>query len=187
MKVIIVNQPLESWAGGRHSHLLPSKHHWKNYEDHDFLKCFPNNRALTAQAEAWGGRIGPRPGHVDHQLPHEQITDHEAAKLYAWCGCLQPSRGTVLAANLFNLYTSNLRQKPHTCHTQKFLDDTLIIGHVSEGTGIQGFHQEPYWLKLSILHIQTTKSFHLQSGWASHKCSTAENVTLPAKLELSSQ
>ena len=48
-------------------------------------------------------------------------------------------QGTVLSPFLFTIYTSDFTYDTHSCHLQKFSDDSAIVGCVSEGNELE------YW------------------------------------------
>ncbi|CAL9691782.1 unnamed protein product [Knipowitschia caucasica] len=46
-------------------------------------------------------------------------------------------QGTVLSPFLFTIYTSDFTHDTHSCHLQKFSDDSAIVGCVSEGNELE--------------------------------------------------
>ncbi|KAI3351072.1 hypothetical protein L3Q82_005639 [Scortum barcoo] len=70
-------------------------------------------------------------------------------------------QGTVLSPFLFTLYTSDFRFFSQSCHLQKFLDDSAIVGCISRG------QEEEYrsvvdrfveWCGLNHLQLNVTKT-----------------------------
>lgn len=82
-------------------------------------------------------------------------------------------QGTVLAPFLFTVYTSDFRYNTSSCHLQKFSDDTVIVGCVSEGNDQeyrQVFSDFANWCALNHLRINASKtkemviSFHRKTS-----------------------
>uniref|UniRef100_A0AAV2IZ04 Reverse transcriptase domain-containing protein n=1 Tax=Knipowitschia caucasica TaxID=637954 RepID=A0AAV2IZ04_KNICA len=46
-------------------------------------------------------------------------------------------QGTVLSPFLFTIYTSDLTYDTHSCHLEKFSDDSALVGCVSEGNELE--------------------------------------------------
>ncbi|KAF7644467.1 hypothetical protein LDENG_00221510 [Lucifuga dentata] len=70
-------------------------------------------------------------------------------------------QGTVLSPFLFSLYTSDFTYNTDHCHTQKFSDDTAIIGHVSDGNELEyrGVIKDFVdWCGMNHLHINASKT-----------------------------
>lgn len=73
-------------------------------------------------------------------------------------------QGTVLSPFLFTLYTSDFQFLSETCHLQKFLDDSAIVGCVCEEKeeeyrGVVDSFVE--WCETNHLHLNTTKTKEL--------------------------